>query len=339
MLFTQSIAKMNFQGMQHSAIDCVIFATPASPSGQDSRTTSSGGMNTDGVSSPAILRKSSSTMVRAPAAKSCRMVVKAGEPCLASAISSKPTTETSPGVERPAAARAWIAVMAIKSEAAKMPSNRAPLSISVWTVVWAVSAVKCAGAFGVRAEPRLRQGLEISLPTQIRLRRARRSEKGDALAALPDQVLNGHSGAGYIVGPHGAVVAPADLSAPDHERPVGFSGVVERLVLIALPDDQQAIGPLRLNDAGQPPRPGRDDLLEENLVASPRDLVGEVADHLQKERIADKLSTFVTKGHDQADHMRALQAKASRGLVDDVAMLLGQRGDLLAQAQRNGGMS
>src|SRR6476659_3139155 len=72
---------------------------------------------------PSMHRSSRPVMARVIAASGWRTVVSGGSADRASGMSSKPTTATSEGTSRPAAASAWSAPTAIRSLAAKTPSR------------------------------------------------------------------------------------------------------------------------------------------------------------------------------------------------------------------------
>ena len=73
---------------------------------------------------PSMRAVTASTAARPMAKRGWRTVVSAGDPTAAKSMSSKPTTDISPGTDTPASEKAWMAPIAISSLAAKIAVGR-----------------------------------------------------------------------------------------------------------------------------------------------------------------------------------------------------------------------
>ena len=114
----------------------------------------------------------------------------------------------------------------------------------------------------IERDPRFRQTLPVAFEPLDRLGSVYRAQEGDALAALGDQMGDGQASALDVVASDRAVALARQPAAPDHHGPVGVGDGVQRLVLGALADQQQAVGAMRLDDPLQPARLGHDHLVQ-----------------------------------------------------------------------------
>ncbi len=125
------------------------------------------------------------------------------------------------------------------------------------------------------------------------------------------------------------------MGAPDHERQEGAGRGVELLVLVALADDDVAVGLLGLDVAHQPAGLGRRHAREQHVVVPERDLVGDVTEQLQEERVRDQLVGFVTERDRHPDGPRPIGPEPLGGLVDHIAAFGRDPLDLLPGLDRD----
>ena len=183
---------------------------------------------------------------------------------------------------------------------------------------------------GVIDEARIAAGREVALMPLADFRQIGVAKKRDTAPAEADQVFRRHAPSRHIVEADDAVGLLRQVRAPDDEGRVVLRRQIERFVLVALTDDDKAVGALGLDQAVEPAGLGRRDLRQEDLVAPKRDLVGETPEHLQKERVGDQLTAAVAERDDHPDGLGALKPKASGEGIDDIALGLRDLGDHVA---------
>lgn len=118
------------------------------------------------------------------------------------------------------------------------------------------------------------------------------------------------------------------MGPPDHQRQEGPRRRIDLVVLIALADDDVAVRLLGLDVTGQPAGLWRGDPGEQDIVPTRRDLIGDMAEQLKKERVRNQLIRLVPERDSDTDRSRPTGPEPLGGLVDDVAVGGGDALDL-----------
>ena len=174
-------------------------------------------------------------------------------------------------------------------------------------------------------DARLLRGLRQTFVAMCQFQRLCLAEERQLAAAPRDQPPTRDQPAEPVVDPDRTMLLPFDLAAPYDEWAIVRGDPFDRVELIRLTDQQDAIEHARTDDPLQPIVRIGDDAGEHDIVSALGQLVRQMPQDRHEERIGKMLALFMSKRDDDTDDIGLLGPQPAGHLVRAKPMVDSQR--------------